>query len=409
MTSAVLVFATFGSFWGVWGASIPQIRDRTGLTDAELGIALLFIGAGALPAMLLTGRAVDRWGIRVTAWAIAGLGSSGALLAFLAHDAVSLSLALMLVGLTSGASDVAMNAMAGRAEREAGTPVITRVHGVFSAFVVVGSAVTGLFIWLDMPMATPFLVVAALSLVTSGRVLRSLPPTPALVTTSAPVSHRVPLWPFVGLGLLGALAFASENAHQNWSAVFATDQLQSPASLGALAPAVFAGAVAITRFAAGGIGLHHARLVLASASAVAALGALVIAWSPSLVVMLVGLVLAAAGTAVLFPTILSLVSARVEEAQRGRATSVVAAVSYVGFVLGPVYVGVWSGAVGLRGALVAVAALGVVLLVLSPLVSGPKAAENGVRVEGRMLDDEGGDSCRGNSESQVPLRLGLPG
>jgi hypothetical protein len=30
------------------------------VTDTELGTALLFVGAGALPAMLLAGRALDR-------------------------------------------------------------------------------------------------------------------------------------------------------------------------------------------------------------------------------------------------------------------------------------------------------------------------------------------------------------
>jgi len=50
-------FAVFGAFWGVWGASLPAIRDQAAVTDGQLGTALLFIGAGALPAMLLADRA----------------------------------------------------------------------------------------------------------------------------------------------------------------------------------------------------------------------------------------------------------------------------------------------------------------------------------------------------------------
>jgi predicted MFS family arabinose efflux permease len=56
----------------------------------------------------------------------------------------------------------------------------------------------------------------------------------------------------------------------------------------------------------------------------------------------------------------------VDEARRGQATSVVATVSYLGFIVGPVYVGLCADAVGLRGAMVAVAALGVGLFVLTP-------------------------------------------
>lgn len=57
-------FIVFGGFWGTWGASVPSVRDQAGVSDGELGTALVFVGAGALPAMLVAGRAVDRWGTR---------------------------------------------------------------------------------------------------------------------------------------------------------------------------------------------------------------------------------------------------------------------------------------------------------------------------------------------------------
>jgi MFS family permease len=41
-------------------------------------------------------------------------------------------------------------------------------------------------------------------------------------------------------------------------------------------------------------------------------------------------------------------------------------VSYLGFIAGPVYVGLWADALGLRTAMLAVAALGVALFALVP-------------------------------------------
>src|ERR1035437_10471596 len=64
IASAFVAFAAFGAFWGVWGASVPRVQDRTDVTNGQLGLALLFVGAGALPAMLLIGRALGRWGLR---------------------------------------------------------------------------------------------------------------------------------------------------------------------------------------------------------------------------------------------------------------------------------------------------------------------------------------------------------
>jgi MFS family permease len=125
----------FGVFWGTWGASVPSVRSQAGSSDGQLGMALLFIGAGALPAMLLTGRVIDRLGVRFTAAvALMGPGVSGLIVAYGAADFTSLCVGLLLVGAASGAADVAINAAAGAAEQTMTRPVITRSHGVFSAF-----------------------------------------------------------------------------------------------------------------------------------------------------------------------------------------------------------------------------------------------------------------------------------
>jgi len=50
-------------------------------------------------------------------------------------------------------------------------------------------------------------------------------------------------------------------------------------------------------------------------------------------------------------------------------TSAVATTAHLGFLFGPVYVGVLSGAVGLRDAMVGVAALAAAFALLAPLVT----------------------------------------
>lgn len=374
VVSAYVAFAAFGSFWGVWGASVPRVQQQAGIGDGELGFALLFVGAGALPAMLLVGKALDRWGLRVAALVIGALGGMGAALAFAAVDLVSLCTGLALVGATSGAADVAMNAVAGRAERIAGRPVITRAHGVFSSLVVLGSLASGVAAGASLPLAAPFVAVAVLSVIAGVAMLTTLPAGAGAhrgepVAVPATVPWRIV--PFLLIGVLGALAFASENAHQSWSAVFAHDELHAGIGRSAVAPAVFAAVVAVTRFAAGGLGAVHARTVLLAGALAAAAGTVLLAAAPNLLVAGLGLAVAAAGTAVLFPTLVGVVSRNVDESRRGRATSVVTTVSYLGFLLGPVYVGLWADGFGLRGAMLAVAALAVGLFVLTPPLLRP--------------------------------------
>ncbi|WNM37880.1 MFS transporter [Micromonospora halotolerans] len=372
--SAYVAFAAFGSFWGVWGASVPRIQQQAGIGAGQLGFALLFVGAGALPAMLLAGRALDRWGLRVAAVLIGALGGVGAGLALTAVNLTSLCAGLALVGATSGAADVSMNAVAGRAEKIAGRPVITRAHGVFSSLVVLASLATGLASGASLPLGLPFLAVAALALAAGAALFTTLPAGAVAeardsVGAADPApSGRWRVLPFLLIGVLGALAFASENAHQSWSAVFVHDELQAGVGLSAVAPALFAGTVAITRFAAGGLKAAHAPAVLLVGASAAAAGTALVAAAPTLVVAGLGLASAAAGTAVLFPTLIGLVSRHVDESHRGRATAVVTTVSYLGFLVGPGYVGLWAEAVGLRGAMAAVAGLAAGLFLLTPAV-----------------------------------------
>ncbi|GLY86187.1 MFS transporter [Actinoallomurus iriomotensis] len=356
----------------MWGASVPRVQHQAEVTDGQLGFALLFVGAGALPAMLLAGRALDRWGLKVAAGAIALLGVVGAGLALTAVNLPSLCVGLGVAGASSGAADVTMNAVAGRAEKNAGRPVITRVHGVFSTFVVLTSLGAGITSAASWPLAVPFIAVAVLCLVAGAAMFAAVSrgvPADDEADDEAPAPARSGrLAPLLIIGVLGALAFASENAHQSWSAVFAQDELKAGAWLTTVAPAVFAGTVAITRFSVGGLKTAHARSVILIGALAAAGGALVIASAPTLFVAALGLVLAGAGTAVLFPTLVGVVSRNVEERYRGRATSIVSTVSYLGFLLGPVYVGAWADAAGLRGAMVAVAALAAALFVLTPVL-----------------------------------------
>ncbi|MHA7156332.1 MFS transporter [Arthrobacter sp. TMN-50] len=374
-------FAVFGAFWGAWGANIPRLRSQADISDGQLGTALLFIGVGALPAMLLTGRIVDRFGERITAaLTLILLGASGLIVAVTATGFTSLSLGLLLVGATSGATDVAINSAAGSAEKFSAQPVITRSHGMFSAFVVVSSLTTGLSTAAGASITISFLLVGAASIFVSAYLFTTSPvyipgapqrPNRAIEDTSrrrSDHSRGVPVLGIVLVGILGAMAFAGENAHQSWAAVFFADELGTGVALSATAPAVFAAVVAITRFSTGHLRPAHATKTLVLGAVAASVGAAILAVSPNIIVAVTGLAIAAAGTAVLYPTLLGLVSRAADDKTRGRATSLLTTISYLGFLLGPVYVGLWSEAGGLRTAMAAVAALCGLLLILTPVL-----------------------------------------
>ena len=100
-----MAFAAFGTLLGGWAALVPQVQSDLGASKGALGLALLCIGLGSLPAMLLVGPVVDRRGPSVMPWALGAL-AVGAILPALAGSIWMLAAALVAVGAGSGAVDV---------------------------------------------------------------------------------------------------------------------------------------------------------------------------------------------------------------------------------------------------------------------------------------------------------------
>ena len=61
-TRALIGFAALGVWWGAFGAALPAIQGKAHTNDAELGLALLLLGLGALVSMRATGVLMDRAG-----------------------------------------------------------------------------------------------------------------------------------------------------------------------------------------------------------------------------------------------------------------------------------------------------------------------------------------------------------
>jgi hypothetical protein len=94
--------------------------------------------------MLLTGRALDRWGLRCPLPpVVVALGGAGLAAAITADRLVSLCAGFASAGIASGVVDVTRNSVGGRAAQGSGRSILTRAGVVFSTAVVVSSLATG--------------------------------------------------------------------------------------------------------------------------------------------------------------------------------------------------------------------------------------------------------------------------
>src|SRR6185437_730024 len=62
--AVALLFLLYGVILGSWTSRIPAVKQRLGVSDGQLSLALLAFAAGAIVGMQAVGRLVDRYGSR---------------------------------------------------------------------------------------------------------------------------------------------------------------------------------------------------------------------------------------------------------------------------------------------------------------------------------------------------------
>jgi MFS family permease len=368
---ALAGFGAFGLYWGAWGALLPALQRDARASDGELGAALLLVGVGALISMRTTGWLFDRFGAAVTPSSVALLTVAG-VLPGLASSPLGLYASSLALGAASGAMDVAVNADAVREEVATGRPLLNLAHAAFSAAVVAASLLTGGLRSADASADVVLLAVAA-TIALVAFALRAAPSRPVAPSTPGLSSLRKVPGGLLIVGGLVALAYWVEGAWQSWSAVHLERTLDAAAAASALGPAAFAAAATAGRLTGQTlVSRFSARAVVVAGACVAAGGSALAALAPNVSVALAGILLAGLGTSVCAPTMISVAGASAAPHERGGAVSIVTTVAYLGFLVGPAAVGAVSEAGTLRISLGAVAALALLLALLSALVPLPR-------------------------------------
>ena len=339
----LFAFAAFGSFWGAWGVLVPDIKDQVGASVTQLGVAFLAVAIAALPAMLLTGRVVDRVGPRVMPLLLALFGVAAVLPGF-TNSVWQLALTLLLVGVTTGAVDVVINVAATNVETSGGPRVMQIAHALFSAGFLVAAIAVGLARGAGAEPLPILLGVVALLLI-SAAVNRGYPEV-----RRAPAQRRFSLSRrLLVLGLLCGVAFVVEGGIENWSALFLETELDASPAVSGLGPGFFAAAMVIGRVLGQWLELRVGdRRLLAAGGLIAAAGLALAALADALPLALLGFAFGGAGISVAAPTLFGAAGRGASPAERGSSVASVTTISYLGFVIGPPLIGAVSGAIDLR-------------------------------------------------------------
>jgi MFS family permease len=356
---------------GTWAPRLPAIKESLELSDGELGTALVGLAVGLLIGTRVAGAPVDRFGSRPVMRIGFPLMAATLVLPGLADSLVTLFLSLFVLGLASGALDVAMNAQGIEVERQLGRPILSGLHGLWSIGLGIGAGFAALAAAIEAEPLEHFAVVAAVLALASLVFLRGLlaahRPAPG-----EPAEERVTVRWTLALVLLGVIAFCSfvgEGAASDWSAVYMTQELDASEALGAVAFAAFAVTMAIARFAADPLRARLGNVLLVrggSLIAAAGLGLGLLVHEPAAAIA--GFALLGLGLAPVVPIAFS-AAGDLDARATGRLVGRVATLGYVGSVAGPIMIGWLAEATSLR------TALGLVVLLALVIAASARSVE----------------------------------
>ena len=368
--SVTALFFIFGAASATWVSRIPGIQHRLGLTAAQLGVALLALPAGAVvaarcaPALIrrLTSAATARWAVLAGAVCLVPLG--------LARSMAALAAGLALLGMSLGTLDIAMNTQGVALERAYRRPLMSGLHGLYSAGVLAGALLGAGAAGLGISPLAHFAIAGGVVGLVGFLATRQLLGRAADISDDQlhlqgkrnVVLYKHPV--LLAASIITFCSFFAEGAVDNWSGVFLHQVRHAPYAIAALGVGTCGLAMAIGRF--GGDAIIHRwgrTRTLLCASLLATTGMTLALVGGSVVSALAGYAVFGFGAATIVPIAFS-VGGQIPGIAPPRALGFVTTVGYVGFVASPALIGLVAHAIGLSWALAIPTLL---LLLVAPL------------------------------------------
>jgi MFS family permease len=352
-------FALDGFLFAGWVVRIPAIKQQTGSSASDLGLALLGVSAGAVVTMTLTGRLCRRFGSHSVTVASAVLLSLSMALPPLTHSALALGLVLLVFGAAYGGINVAMNSAAVDLVRTMRRPVMPGFHAAFSLGGMLGAGLGGLVAGGLSPTVHLLALTGIGLLVTAvaGPVLLRHRAPAAGTPTASPAPRRLEGRTRRLVVLFGVIALCTaygEGAMADWSALHLEQDLNAHPGLAAAGYSLFALTMTVGRLSGTAMLERFGQtrtLVLGGATAAA--GMLIGALGSSVWVALAGFAVAGLGLANIFPVAVG----RAGELAGPGGVAAASTLGYGGMLLGPPAIGFLADWFSLPVALTTVAVL----------------------------------------------------
>jgi MFS family permease len=332
-----LVYFMAGIGISAWAIAVPFAKIRFHLNDGTLGLILMASGTGGVLAMPFTGPLIARFGSRTVLCAAGIIFCATLPLLNLAPSPLSLTILLFIFGAVFGAVDVAMNAQAVVLETRSGRLLMSGFHALYSFGSLMIALSTSLLLRLGFSNVTCSLIFDAVAFAILTQIPHLLPRKDDLPADGP--AFALPNSATVILGLCCFACFLTEGAVTDWSTIFLRFSRATPIASATLGYAGFSVMMALSRFTGDRIATRIGKaLVMRAGALIAAAGLLLSIMAHNTAVDILGFAMAGIGTGNIAPLIFSAAS-RVPGMPANLSVPAVVSLGYIGFLTGPVVMG----------------------------------------------------------------------
>nr|WP_245181209.1 MFS transporter [Sinorhizobium mexicanum] len=337
---------------GALMARLPDLQQKLGLNESELGLTLTGAAIGALLSLTFGSSIVERLGPRNTAL-LTVLGIPAVLVFVPWMPSAPHVFGLLVVqGLLAGLLEINLNVEIDRIEAQLGRSVMNRSHGFWSVGFFVTALISAPIRQAEVSMHVHLAAMLGVALVVGSVAILGMRKAPPRHTSTAAHAQRiaVPTLGMLPFCLIGIAALLVEGGGIDWSAIYMRDVFEVEPLVGGAGLTLFALFMAVTRLTADPVVDRFGARAVASALLVAAGAGLATVWlAPTPQIALVGFAMMGAGCSAVYPLAISAVVQRTDRPAHVNVAAL-GQVSFIIFFLGPPFLGLVAHGFGIRNA-----------------------------------------------------------
>lgn len=334
------VFSSINILVGTWILYLPYIKSKFVLNDAEVGFALFFTACGLLfsiPIVPTVNRIIGvgqstRVGIVVLAMVFN--------LPLLAPSYIALCASLFLVGVFSGFTDVSMNAVVAIIEKRDQEHLMSATHGFFSLGGFFGAGIGSLLIGRVASPAVHMLLLSSFVLISNlllSQHYAAIIDQKPLAKTEKTTGFKN-LFPVLGLAVISFIVLCNEGAVEHWSNLYLFEVVGLSENIAAQGFVLFSLTMTLGRFLGDGISKKFGAITTLIGGFIIAIigyGSILMANAYS---SILGFGFLGLGLSVVVPELVRL-AGKNPHLNTSVAISTVSGIGFLGFLVGPVLLG----------------------------------------------------------------------